>query len=336
MATFHVFIERPREEGPEASARLAAAVADRYGIPQATLVQRLAAGRLRVKTGVDRATAETFAADLEKLGAVCAIVDVETNEAVAKPKPKPAPAPVLPAPVAAKPVAVSTFSSALSAARTGGGTPQQELGALSSGEFALATLDGADDGGAPAGSFGPPGGDVDALPASMGPPLEMPPGAPTDAFAPPDSDVMPELALDVAARPERTPGTTAPAAPPPPSTMAVAPPEAPPRRAAGRRGWRRDARVRFAGGVLGAILLGFVPATAVMSVRESPAFAEIDAELARTYDRARDERDWLRLDAARDRAISRKRDTRRNLALGSMVIWALAGGAIAYGWFRAR
>lgn len=320
MASYHVFIERPRDAGAAAAARLAAAVADRYGIPAATLTERLAAGRLRVKTNVELETAQTFAADLEALGAVCAIIDAATNQPYAPPRPKPASA--------------SPFSSALSAARAD--APAQDLGALSSGELSLATLDGADDhsGG---GGFGPPPEAAEALPASMGPPIDMgPPPEVVDAFAPPDAHEMPELALDVD-RPKPRVGTTAPPATHPATMNAHAPVDAPPvpaPRGRGLAGWIRDARLRLAGGVVLAILLGFVPAAIITSMRVGSAFADIDADLAKQYRAVSDEHDWLRLDDARAQAISRKKEARHDIVLGSMLVWALAGAGIAYAWFR--
>lgn len=339
MASYHVFIERPRDVGATAAARLAAAVADRYGIPAATLVERLATGRLRVKTGVDLATAETFAADLESLGAVCSIVDAATNERVVS-APASAPAPVA-LPPRANPASSSSsspFSSALSAARVGPDAPQQDLGALSSGEFALATLDGADDQGGAGGNFGPPADD--ALPASMGPailPASMGPAIPPpsigDAFAPPDAEPELALLLDMD-RPERKVGTTAPAVSAPITMASTHEDPAPVARGAGLAGWVRDARLRFAGGVLIAVLVGFVPASLVTSMREGSAFAEIDEELSQTYRRADDEREWLRLDDARARAITHKQEARRDIALASILLWTLVTAGIAYLWFR--
>jgi hypothetical protein len=71
---FHVFIERARSTAPGAAAELARAIAARYGIPAAELEKRFAMGRFRVKGNVDRATADSYLADLASLGAVCTIV----------------------------------------------------------------------------------------------------------------------------------------------------------------------------------------------------------------------------------------------------------------------
>ena len=74
---FNVVIERPRSPAPDAAAALAAAISARYGIPAADLERRIARGQFRVKSRVDRATADTYAADLVRLGAVCAVVPAD-------------------------------------------------------------------------------------------------------------------------------------------------------------------------------------------------------------------------------------------------------------------
>lgn len=81
---FNVYIERARAETPDAAAKLAQAMAAHYGIDAAAVAQRLAVGRFRVKGNVDRATADAFAADLVKLGAV---VKVERAEEATPPPP---------------------------------------------------------------------------------------------------------------------------------------------------------------------------------------------------------------------------------------------------------
>jgi hypothetical protein len=353
---FHVVIERPRDAGTGAANRLAEAVAQRYGIPVAQLQQRLATGRLRVKSNVDLATAETFAADLEQLGAVCAILDAGTGEPI-PPKPVPAPAPkprpsssALPSPLASvprpdRPAAPSMASGLAAAYSTKSESPQQDLGALGSGEFALSTLDGNDDnspaastaGGLNA-SFGPPAAPVEAapaLPASFGPPTTMS-GPPMDLFAPPDAATEDELTLDAA--PKR-PGKVAAA--PEPGTLAMVAEQvrddAPAPPTISRRSladWVGDVRVRLAAGVLLAILVGFIPATVITTVREQSAFAEIDTTVKKRFESIYSETDWNALDPMLVRERGRKQDERRNIALGSMVIWALAGAGVAFVWFR--
>ncbi|MBZ0233407.1 MAG: hypothetical protein K8M05_13855, partial [Deltaproteobacteria bacterium] len=88
---FNVYIERAQSPAPDAAARLAQAIAAHYGIDATAIEQRLGVGRFRVKGNVDRATADSFAADLTRLGA---IVKVERAEEATPPPPAPAaPAP---------------------------------------------------------------------------------------------------------------------------------------------------------------------------------------------------------------------------------------------------
>jgi hypothetical protein len=343
--TFHVVIERPRDRGPTAAASLAAAMAERYGIPAAQLGERLAAGSLRVKSNVDLATAEAFAKDLESIGAVCAIVDAATGAPYEKPKPAPKPSGSPLAGIASSRPASShqPFSSGLSAASAAGS--QQDLGALSSGEFALSTLDGADEpsaagsGERPADSF---------MPASFGPAAPALPepqlGPAVDPFAPPDAEQEPVLDLDVDPAQVRRPGkvSTLPvpnAAPAPASAHAHAGPvadeePAAPPRARGLAGLAGDRRVRLAAGVVLAILLGFIPAHLVAAVREDSAYAQIDKEIQARYKSVLTEADWDALDAMLARQIERKKDRRRSIALASFLIWGLAGGGVAFVWFR--
>ena len=413
MATYHVFIERAREPGARGEQALAAAVAERYGLPADQIAARLAAGRMRVKTNVDRATADTFAADLERLGAVCAIVDVATGEPVAPvvkpsaparaatpalppratpapatasalpPRTTPAPATASALPPRATPAPATTsapppraptpapvvdapparpsgaFSSGLSAAFSAdANSGAADLGALSSGEFALSALDGTDDAGPgssdaglPA-SFGPPAPSDAGLPASFGPASPAmgatgatgaPAQAPIDLFAPPDAESEPELDVAVDVRAERRAAPPVAAAEPSPRRgplAAAMAEEASPAPVVQRGGalaqWVADARVRLAAGVVVAILVGFLPAHVVASMREGSAFAEVDRELARAQSKQQvvTIEHWNELDATRAKALARKEDKQRDIALASMLLWALVGAGVAYVWFR--
>lgn len=201
---FNVFIERARSDAAGAAAQLANAIAVRYGIPAAEVERRLAIGRFRVKGNVDKQTADTFAADLTRLGAIVTVAPVEAEAAAKAPAAKAAPAvslkiprveapePPKPAPTAVpkpeppkpappKPAAPSPYTSGLAAASSAKDGDDPGLGALS-GDFplTLSTLDGADDASSsgsrsasqlPA-SFGPPSSSQQ-LPASFGPPPEV-------------------------------------------------------------------------------------------------------------------------------------------------------------------
>ena len=336
--TFHVVIERPRDTGPTAAAALAAAMEQRYGIPAAQLGARLAAGRLRVKSNVDRATADAFAKDLESIGAVCAILDAATGEPVPIAKPAPAVRP------AAKPSG-SPFSSGLAAASAA--PAPQDLGALTSGEYSLATLDGADEPSA-SGSASRLPAEQGFMPASFGPAAAIEPAAAAapaiDPFAPPDAESEPQLDLDVDPRTVRRPGqvSTAPipaaALParrgtPAPDAAAPDEPALPPRKA-GLAGVVADRRVRLAAGVALAILIGFVPAHLVAAVREESAYAQVDKEIQARYKSVLTEGDWDALDSMLARQIERKKDQRRSIALASFLIWGLVGAGVAFVWFR--
>jgi hypothetical protein len=222
--SYHVFIEGA--QNPANASRVAAAVAQRYGMPVEAIAQRMAAGRFRVKADVDMETARKFAADLQRLGAVATIVDAATGKpAVASGTPAPAPLatkPGAPAPVAQRPPAIPSGGRRIDAATartltaapgpaaaSPASAPKQDystglaaafgkedsnpdLGALErhveSGELALASLDGhASEKRA-------------AAPATFEP-------AGADAFAPPDADDEDLQLLDTAPpAPARTSG----------------------------------------------------------------------------------------------------------------------------------
>ena len=80
MAAFHVFVEGATDASAAGLSKLADAIAGHYGLPAAALLARLQAGRFRVKGNIDRATAETYARDLTRLGAICAIEDAAADQ----------------------------------------------------------------------------------------------------------------------------------------------------------------------------------------------------------------------------------------------------------------
>ncbi len=246
MSLFNVFIERPRSTAVGAVAALARAIGERYGIPIADLEARLAAGRFRVKGNVDRATADSYAHDLARLGAICTIVSVDAAPAtsvpaVTLPRVERTPVPA-PAPASTRPSQPSWPPPDLDVA--------QELGALS-GEhpLTLSTLDGATEDEARASrklklpaTFAPPESAATAsrkvpLPASFGPPpdaddddsadVNLDDSSPAvevfDPFAPPEAQAdAPELMLatDTKPRTSKPISTT----PPPVATVAPLPP----------------------------------------------------------------------------------------------------------------
>ena len=331
-------------------AELARAIADRYGIPVDDLTTRLSAGRFRVKGNVDRATADTYAQDLARLGALCTIVAAEAPAelvpAVSLPRVERAPAPAAPLPARATPSA--------SWPPTDVEIPQ-ELGALS-GQFplTLSTLDGATEDEARASrkvklpaSFAPPpdgGGDrSDDVPAAApGGAVEM-----FDPFAPPEAQAdAPELTLAVDRAPRRS------AAPPPassPPSAAVAPmsepsttlaaPAPPPMAApaaagAGLKGVLRDDARRLIAGAVLAVAIGAVPALLIGGARERATFAQLDGELEKRQSEILTREAWDGLDRVRAGYVERKRGERQSIAITSLMIWAALSGGFTWLWFR--
>jgi hypothetical protein len=351
--SYHVFVDRPRDSAPGAREQLARAIAERYGLPAEVLIHHMSGGRFRVKKGVDLTTAQEFAADLARLGAVCSIEDDAGRRITTGPAASPA---------ASRPGTDGT--SGLAAALAG--DVQQDLGALGTGVegLALATIDGqADDArGAPppAMAFAAPGG------AGTGPsgPAQQPA---RDAFAPPD-EIADDAALQLAVEPVRSPAPPMAAATPPmaaatPPMAAATPPmaaaapsaqpapagSAPPSAtrapaaaaspAAGpivraRAFVARNERARFAIGVAIALLLGFVPAHIIASVREDSAYAEIDADVRQQQAQVTDVDEWTALETIRDGKLALKQSRQRTIAAGSVFVWAVLGVGIAFVWFR--
>ena len=93
-------------------------------------------------------------------------------------------------------------------------------------------------------------------------------------------------------------------------------------------------RVRLAAGVLLAILLGFVPAHLVASFRERSAYRAIDSKVNAAQVIADSPDAYDALDALRTDQLREKRHAQQMIALTSLLIWAAAGGGLAYAWFR--
>jgi hypothetical protein len=109
--------------------------------------------------------------------------------------------------------------------------------------------------------------------------------------------------------------------------------QAPNQAAEDRRGLK-DPKTRFAAGVALSIILGFIPAHFIAHARERSEYAEIDKKVAATQADAVTADDYAALDSFRAGQLERKHDERRNIALLAMLIWAAAGSAVAYVWFR--
>jgi hypothetical protein len=359
---FHVFVEGAADGTPDGTKRLAEAIAKHYGLPAVDLLARLRAGRFRVKGNVDRATAETYVRDLERLGARCVIEAASAGNSNPTPLPFPAQRPATPpagvpsAPPSAlasyprpstPPPAAGAYTSGLSAAFTpDSGSPSSGLGALEGEDaaaFSLASVDGGDEAieKSPEPAFGPPGqkgkeGQKAETAAKKPEAKDRPKDVPVDMFAPPDADSA-DLAIAIAdddkhlARDKApTPPTAAAAAPQRKSQPVVAAATV----KSSKLGPLADERVRLVAGVVLAILIGFLPAHLVAKSRESSAYHRIDTQLIAVQDQADTEDAWQALDQTRAKSLERKKDERRNIALLALVIWGLVGAGVGFAWFK--
>ncbi|HEX5060193.1 MAG TPA: hypothetical protein VFV99_12575 [Kofleriaceae bacterium] len=275
--------------------------------------------------------------------------------------------PVLPPkPAAAKPATPPSgtpqYQSGLSAAFSGE-TPAANLGALAGDglSFSLSSVDGADE--QPKGdvSFAPP---ESALPASIGPApekpkakakAEKPKDEPLDMFAPPDQQGE-EFKVDIASdekeqTAKKRPSTPVPDESPRASSDKLARPQSEPaaRKSqpslqqpsepaavvkSSKLGPLADPRARFAAGVLLAVLIGFVPAHLVASMREKSAYKEIDNKVLAAQQLADTAEVYATLDRMRTDQLEAKKGEQRNAAIIALAIWALVGGGIAFAWFK--
>jgi len=249
------------------------------------------------------------------------------------------------------------FQSGLSAAYSQEIPVAADLGSL--GSLSLSSLDGNDDSSpAPNGSFGPPS---TGMPASIGPAPEpavkftsrsgttpaagtpakpqSAQSAPLDMFAPPDAEEAEqnvELAVDE--RPKKQ--TTAPARSQTSPVLAAPTPPAMRRQAhsqgtvAGGVSAPEMPRARIAAGVGLAIILGFIPAHLIASMREDKAFQKIDAQIVATQTAADTPEMYAALDSFRAAQLARKESERRSIALTSMLIWGVVAVGLGYVWFR--
>jgi hypothetical protein len=214
---------------------------------------------------------------------------------------------------------------------------ESEFSALGEGALSLASLDGDDAGPAnneqfaPVEKYEPP----PAAPAAVA--KAQPAQAPVDRFRPPDAEEAEQLvdlaADEVAARAERAQKASLP-----PANLSAP--------GQGRFGRVESAPVttleekephppaRFAAGVFLAILIGFIPAHVVAAARESSAFRAIDAQIESTQQSAvSDEEQYKALDGFRAGQLAKKEAERKSIAMMAMAIWAVAGAAVAYGFF---
>jgi len=256
---------------------------------------------------------------------------------VAAPRPPAQPAAALPA--STPPTVSQQIRSGLAAAYSERTAPPASLGALDSvGDLSLAALDGSDAAPPPPAApptFEPPEPPpelkppvVKFAPSRPSPPVMPAPSKPLDLFAPPAETAGADaLSLDVTT-PQPTPVPTSPPLRKSEPSLAKAPAEPPALVAVGPPRWR------FAAGLVLAIVLGFVPAHLVASMRERSADKAIDDKVTALYEQATTEEAYAGLDAALAPLRARKQTAHRNSALLALLIWAAAGGAIGYVWFR--
>ena len=213
MAGFHVYVEGATDGSPTGIDKLADAIANHYGMPSAELLARLRRGRVRVKANTDRATAEQYKRDLDRLGARCTIEEATPeNSQRITPTPFPATKPpqVQSGPTPKPATKPPQFQSGLSAAFTND-SQSAGLGALERDDIALslADVDGGEQAaltGASEHLFGPPGGEATtaaekpppkAAPRTPPKKSERPKDVPLDLFTPPEAQGE-ELRVDIA------------------------------------------------------------------------------------------------------------------------------------------
>lgn len=350
---------------------MSATIAQSYGLPAAVLGQRMAAGRFRVKSGIDQKTAQLLAADLVKKGATCSIAD-ESGAVIAR-LPQAAPAPT-PAP---------HYESSLQAAFAGQGGGDPDIGALgalgsSTGGLSLATLDGQDAGhdanltdnsdeptrpAVSLASFAPPAAQEQPLhlvdvpgvvpkasvvgqtAQSRGDEVafisDRPPPAP-QAQAPGPSGPPDRRSAHQLPRPS---GTVAPPAPGAAHSAQDESPSGASHHARGGVAMEDSAfdrvrtqladreRVRFAVGVFAALLIGWLPA-ALYAQSGHGDLDDLRSAMRAEQELARGNLDaWNLLDDRRAAVLIEMESTQRNIAVGGLLIWALCSGALAFLWF---
>jgi hypothetical protein len=369
MAVYHVFVDGAAEATSAGKEQLATSIAAHYGMPIDAVRARIASGRFRVKGNCDRPTADTYVRDLTVLGALCSIEEATSDNVAKTPLPFPAVTAPRPAQNSALPPRQTTppaiartssgskeYQSGLSAAFSG---EQQSAGLGALGDegavFTLSSVDGKDDTGVapPAITFAPPASTMAAAkptekPAAAKPSAAGPVDQPLDMFAPPDAEddnFAVHLAPDEVERSAKKKASI------PPETAAAEPARASrPSLQAPNRSSRpslqpplsndpattglKDPKIRLIVGMLVAIVLGFIPAHFVASMREKSAFASVDASVDEVQKQVVTTEDYAALEPMRARQLERKHDDRRNIAMIALLIWAAGGAGVAFVFFK--
>ena len=235
----------------------------------------------------------------------------------------------------------SDVSSGLSAAY-GQASPQADLGALGQSNFSLSSLDGEE---APAASNQfdtepeKPIVKITAKPKSSEPPRKRPSTSKAmDLFAPPDAgdeNLSVDLAIDEVEERARKKVSM-----PPPMTVPLVASQSMPM-ARKREGGTSSlssgfSREHFVLGVVIALVVGFIPAHFVASMREKTAFAAIDKQVAAAYASADSFETYQALDSAREKFLDDKQSKRSMIGLTSMLLWAVISSGVAFAFFRLR
>jgi hypothetical protein len=186
----------------------------------------------------------------------------------------------------------------------------------------------------------------------MGKPSTAPRELDADAFAAPDDEAEMELALDVVAEKQKRASTPVSVVVAPvaaagpgkrdsrpvlggaPAAATAAPRAAMPPIGDVVRAKLADVRIRFAAGVLAAVLVGFLPACIVGTIKQNAAFAEVDQKLDGQQRAVTTLDEYETLDRTRALALERKYSERTNAAITAFLIWVVGGAAVAYVWFR--
>ena len=101
-----------------------------------------------------------------------------------------------------------------------------------------------------------------------------------------------------------------------------------------RRKLGASPRTRLAAGVFLAIVLGFIPADLVASLRERGALRAIDTRVAAVQAAVDSQDSYDALDAFRADQLEAKRSKHRMIVVTAMLVWAVAGGGLGYVWFN--
>lgn len=215
--------------------------------------------------------------------------------------------------------------------------------------------------------FAPPGADLDEVLVELADDelewtrkrMSAPPGSPPDpGLAPalqttpatsaaqsssspsPSPSTSPSSSPSRSASPSASPSPLRPTSPSPPTSPVLPPtpprePKVTPRiRLATQAYVVRSPRARVVAGVVLAILLGFVPAHIVASLREDEAYRPIDVRVIAAQAAVDSQASYDALEPFRADQLDAKRNARNTIALTAMLIWFGMGGTIAYLWFR--